>query len=355
MKTKNNLIKILIPVLSILAAFVIGGIIIVCLGKNPLEAYGFLFKGALGKPSKIAQTLEVASPLIFTGLAASFAYKCGMFNLGGEGQFIMGSIVSIVVSTQTGITGVPAIIISVICGALAGGIWGAIPGILKITRGLNEMIVSIMLNYVATLFMGCVFTNILRDGSVPQTPAVPKESQLSNIADGFRVHYGVVIAIILAVIIYYFMFYTSKGFKLRAVGMNPTAARFNGFAVNKIILAAFICSGAVAGLGGSIELHGKQFRLMQGYGAGFGFDGVAIALIAQLNPIGTVIVAIFFGILRKGASTLQAGMKIPTSVVDIIQALVIVFAVAGTALVRLPQVQQFFRVHFSGKRRGAES
>lgn len=353
MKTKNNLIKILIPVLSILAAFVIGGIIIICLGKNPLEAYGFLFQGALGKASKIAQTLEVASPLIFTGLAASFAYKCGMFNLGGEGQFIMGSIVSVVVSTQTGITGAPAIIISIICGALAGGIWGAIPGILKITRGLNEMIVSIMLNYVATLFMGCVFTNILRDGSVPQTPAVPKESQLPNIADGFRVHYGVVIAIILAVIIYYFMFYTSKGFKLRAVGMNPTAARFNGFAVNKIILAAFICSGAVAGLGGSIELHGKQFRLMQGYGSGFGFDGVAIALIAQLNPIGTVIVAIFFGILRKGASTLQAGMKIPTSVVDIIQALVIVFAVAGTALVRLPQVQQFFRVHFSGKRRGA--
>lgn len=349
MKSKNELIKILVPLVSILMAFVVGGIIIICLGKNPFEAYGFLFSGALGKASKIAQTLEVACPLIFTGLAASFAYKCGMFNLGGEGQFIMGSVVSIFVSTQMGIAGAPAIILSVICGALAGGIWGAIPGILKITRGLNEMIVSIMLNYVATLFMGCVFTNILRDGGVPQTPAIPKESQLPNIADGFRVHWGVVVAIVLAIILYYFMFYTSAGFKLRAVGMNAMAAKFNGFAVNKIILAAFICSGAIAGLGGSIELHGKQFRLMQGYGNGFGFDGVAIALIAQLNPIATVIVAIFFGILRKGASTLQAGMKVPTSVVDIIQALVIVFAVAGTALVRLPQVKQFFRKHFSGK------
>lgn len=353
MKNKNDMMKILVPVLSVLMAFVIGGLIIIGLGKNPLEAYGFLFKGALGTASKAAQTLEVACPLIFTGLAAAFAYKCGMFNLGGEGQFIMGSIVSIAIGTQTGLTGFPAILVSLICGALAGGIWGAIPGILKITRGLNEMIVSIMLNYIATLFMGCVFTNILRDGSVPQTPAIPKESQLANISDGFRVHWGVVIAIVLALFLYYFMFYTSAGFKLRAVGMNATAARFNGFSVKKIILISFICSGAIAGLGGSVELHGKQFRLMQGYGHGFGFDGVAIALIAQLNPIATVIVAIFFGILRKGASTLQAGMKIPTSVVDIIQALVIVFAVAGTALVRLPQVQQFFRRHFSGKRKEA--
>ncbi|MDO4273880.1 MAG: ABC transporter permease [Eubacteriales bacterium] len=352
---KNDFAKLLVPILSVLAAFIIGGIIIVCLGKNPLEAYGFLFKGALGTSSKFAQTLEVACPLIFTGLAAAFAYKCGVFNLGGEGQFIMGSIMSIVVSTQLGITGVPAIIISVLAGTVVGGLWGAIPGILKITRGLNEMIVSIMLNYVATLFMGCVFTNFLRDGSVPQTPAVPKESQIPNLSDGFRVHYGIVLGIILALVLYYFLFYTSRGFKLRAVGLNATAARFNGFAVNKIILMSFICSGAIAGMGGSIELHGKQFRLMQGYGAGFGFDGVAIALIAQLNPIATVVVAFFFGILRKGASTLQAGMKIPTSVVDIIQALVIVFAVAGTALVRLPQVKQFFRVHFTGSRKGAEN
>lgn len=347
MKAKDKLLKLAVPVLSIFLAFIIGGIIIIGLGKNPLEAYEFLFKGALGTSSKFAQTLEVACPLIFTGLAAAFAYKCGMFNLGGEGQFIMGSIVSIVISTQTGLTGIPAIIISLAGGMVAGGIWGAIPGILKITRGLNEMIVSIMLNYIATLFMGAIFTNFLRDGSVPQTPAVPKESQLMNISEGFRVHYGIVIAVVLAVILYYFMFYTSAGFKLRAVGMNSTAAKFNGYAVKKIILFSFICSGAIAGLGGSIELHGKQFRLMQGYGSGFGFDGVAIALIAQLNPIATVVVAFFFGILRKGASTLQAGMKIPTSVVDIIQALIIVFAVAGTALVRLPQVQQFFRKHFS--------
>ena len=123
--------------------------------------------------------------------------------------------------------------------------------------------------------------------------------------------------------------------------MNAVAAKVNGYSVNRLMVFSFIVSGAIAGMGGSIELHGKQFRLLQGYGSGFGFDGVAIALIGQLNPIATVIVAFFFAVLRKGASSLQTGMSIPTSVVDIIQALIIVFAVAGTAILRLPSVQQF--------------
>lgn len=156
----------------------------------------------------------------------------------------------------------------------------------------------------------------------------------------------------LAAALYYFIFYTSKGFKLRAVGMNATAAFFNGFPVNKYILFSFITSGAIAGLGGSIELHGKQFRLMSGFGSGFGFDGVAIALIAQLNPLGTAVVACIFAVLRKGASTLQTATQVPSSVVDIIQALVIIFAVAGTALLKLPAIKQFLINH--GKRKEAQ-
>ncbi len=352
MKAKDNLIKILIPVISILIAFFVGGIIILCLGKNPLEAYGYLFSGAFGSSRKIGQTLVIASPLIFTGLAAAFAYKCGVFNLGGEGQFIMGAVTSIFVSSSLGDAGVGGMILSILAGVVAGGIWGAIPGVLKITRGLNEMIVSIMLNYVATLFMGYVYTTLLRDGSVPQTVAVADSMKISSISKEFPVHWGILVAFLLAVILYYFIFDTSKGFKLRAVGMNATAAYFNGFPVNRYILFSFIVSGAIAGLGGSIELHGKQFRLMSGFGSGFGFDGVAIALIAQLNPIGTAIVACIFAVLRKGASTLQTAMQVPSSVVDIIQALVIIFAVAGTALLKLPVIKQFIITHT--KRKGAQ-
>lgn len=343
MKLKNILIKILIPIISMIFAFIVGAILIAGIGGDPSEAFTYLFKGALGNSGNIGKTLVKATPLIFTGLAATFAYRCGVFNLGAEGQFVMGAVTSIWVSiTVKGISGVPLVILSLILGIIAGGIWGAIPGILRITRGLNEMIVSIMLNYVAVLFMGYLYSGPLREGSVPQTQAVDDNLKLGRIFEGSNVHAGFIIAIVLAIIIYYFLFYTSKGFKLRAVGLNDTASMYNGFSVKRYMLLAFIVSGAIAGLGGSVELHGVQYRLMAGFGTGYGFDGVAIALIGQLNPIGTVLVAYLFAVLRTGANTMQVGTGMPTSVIDIIQALVIVFAVAGSALVNLPRVKQFF-------------
>ena len=343
MNRANTVLKIAVPIISVIIAFVIGGIIILALGKNPLEAYSFLLVGSFGSAQRIAQTLEGACPLIFTGLAATFAYKCGVFNLGGEGQFIMGAVASISFIQLSGMEGLPAVILSILLGAVAGGIWGAIPGLLKVTRGLNEMIVSIMLNYVATLFMGFIFTNLLREAEMPQTAPVPDSTKLIDISEGLRAHVGIIIALVVALAVFYFLKYTSKGFQLRAVGMNALASKVNGYYVGRLMLFSFIVSGAIAGMGGSIELHGKQFRLLSGFGSGFGFDGVAIALIAQLNPIATVIVAFLFAILRKGASALQTGMAIPTSVVDIIQALIIVFAVAGTAILRLPSVRQFLQ------------
>jgi len=342
MKFKSVLIKILIPIISVICAFIVGAILIAAIGGDPGEAFTYLFKGAFGNSANFGKTLVKATPLIFTGLAATFAYRCGVFNLGAEGQFVIGAVSSIWVSvTVKGISGAPLIALSLVIGAIAGGIWGAIPGILKITRGLNEMIVSIMLNYVAVLFMGYLYSGPLREGSVPQTEAVSDTLKLGRIF-GSNVHVGFVIAIVLSIVVYYFLFYTSKGFKLRAVGMNDTASMYNGFLVKKYILTAFIVSGAIAGIGGSVELHGVQYRLMSGFGTGYGFDGVAIALIGQLNPIGTVLVAYLFAVLRTGANTMQVGTGMPTSVIDIIQALVIVFAVAGSALVNLPKVKQFF-------------
>lgn len=350
MKLKKRLMDIGVPLISILLAFVIGAIIIAALGSKPLDAVVFLFKGAFGTPANIATTLVKATPLIFTGLCACFAYRCGVFNLGGEGQFIIGSIAACWIATTWGIEGPAATVLCLLFGALAGGLWGAIPGFLKITRGLNEMIVSIMLNYVATLFMGLIYTNLLRDGNVPQTAAVPDATQLSRIVPNLRITWGIVIALAVAAVVQYFLFSTSKGFQLRAVGLNMTAARFNGFAVKRYILMSFIVSGAIAGLGGSVELLGTQYRLISGYAVGFGFDGVAMALIAQLNPLATVAVAYFFAVLRTGANTMQAGTGVPTSVVDIIQALVIVFAVAGFAVVKLPQIKQFLARRDSSKK-----
>ncbi|MFT3984164.1 MAG: ABC transporter permease [Lachnospiraceae bacterium] len=342
MKIKNILIKIIVPIISVAFSLFAGAILMLCIGGNPAEAFSYLLKGAFGTTANIGETLVKATPLMFTGLAATFAYKCGVFNLGAEGQFVIGAVTSIWFSTTvTAISGIPLLICSLLLGTLAGGLWGAIPGILKITRGLNEMIVSIMLNYVAVLFMGYLYSGPLREGSVPQTAAIDDSVKLSRILTGTRAHAGIIIALVITLAVYYYLYATSNGFQLRAVGLNAIASRFNGFPVNKLMVAAFIVSGAIAGLGGSVELHGTQFRLLSGFGTGYGFDGVAIALIGQLNPIGTVLVAYLFAVLRTGATTMQVGTGMPTSVIDIIQALVIVFAVAGNALVNLPGIKQF--------------
>lgn len=343
MRSRNAIIKVMTPLLAILLAFLVGGIIIVSIGKSPMEAYSFLFKGAFGSKSALATTFVKATPLIFTGLAATFAYRCGVFNLGAEGQFIMGSIGSIVVVTMLPkAVALPApllFIISMLAGIVFGGLWAALPGFLKVWRGLNELIVSILLNYVATLFMSYLVNGPMMEGSIPQTAAVEEGLRIPLLSNTMRVHYGFFAALIIALIIYYFLFQTSKGLQLRSVGLNQTASKVFGINVNRFVLISFIISGAIAGLGGSIEVHGYAFRLMPGYGNGFGFDGVAIALIGQLDPMGTVIAACFYAALRTGANMMQVASGIPTSVVAIVQALVIIFVIAGSALTNLPKVK----------------
>lgn len=350
---RERTLTILVPIISVLLALVVGGIVIACLGKNPIQGYALLFSGSLGTPQKFASSLVSACPLIFTALAAAFAYRCGVFNLGGEGQFIMGAVSAIVFLLVTGIEGVLGTVLAILVGTVVGALWAALPGIMKITRGLNEMITSIMLNYVATLFMGFIYTNAFRDGGNPQTPSVADSVMLAKIP-GFRIHAGVILAIVLGLVVAYVISKTSFGFKIRAVGLNPLASKVNGFNVKFLVMAAFVISGAIAGMGGAVELLGKQYRLMSGFGSGFGFDGVAIALIAQLNPLASLIVAIFFGALTTGASSMQVGIMVPTAIVEIIRALIIIFSVAGVALIKLPKIQALIQQMGSGKAKKEE-
>ena len=332
---------VIVPLLSIIISFLIGCMIIAALGANPADAMRYLLKGSFGNMRNIGTTLSRATPLIFTTLCACFAYRCGVFNLGGEGQFIIGAIVACYIATKAPFTVFPAIVLCALAGAAGGGLWAAIAGVLKVWRGQNEMIITIMLNYVATLLMGVVYTNWLRDGSVPQTVAVPDETQLASFF-GLRATVAFPVAVIAGIVLFYFLFYTSSGFQLRAVGLNMTAAKVNGFNVKRYLLMSFIVSGAIAGLGGALELLGTQLRLINGFAAGYGFDGVAMALIASLHPLAGIIVAIFFAALRVGSTTMQTATGVPTSVSDIIQALVIVFTVAGMAMVKLPEFKNWF-------------
>lgn len=348
-KYKKSLTGLLVPLLSVLLAFLIGAIIMLAMGSNPLVAFGALFQGAFGTTASIGTTLNKSAPLIFTALCACFAYKCGVYNLGGEGQFLIGATAAFCAVHLTDAQGIVGILLALVVGAVVGGIWGLIPGVLKITRGLNEMIISIMLNYVATLFMGVIYTSWIRDANMPQTPSVHESLMLPKIFSNMRFTWSFVIAIVVGLLMYYCLYWTSVGFKLRSVGLNMTASRFNGFPVKRYILLSFIVSGAIAGLGGAADLLGTQYRLINGYGTNYGFDGVAMALIGQLHPIATVIVAIFFAALRVGSTSMQVVTGVPTSVSDIIQALVIVFSVAGMALTKLPEFEAF-RLRFSSKK-----
>lgn len=334
---RERLLMALTPVVAVLLALVVGAVIIVCLGKNPIQGYAALIQGSLGDMAKLSKTLERACPLIFTSLTAVFAYKCGVFNLGGEGQFIMGACASATVIFGLGLDGAPALLLGLLAGIVAGGIWGLLPGIMKVTRGLSEMITTIMLNYVAMYFMEYIFKNVYSDKGLPKTIAVPAGGRLPDIAG---IHIGVLIAVLVGLAMWYVMFRTSFGFKIRATGMNQVAARVNGFPVKRLVLLSFVISGAVAGLGGSIELLGRApFRLADGFGSGFGFDGVAIALIAQLNPVASIVVAILFGILSTGGTMMQSVIGVPTAIIDIIRGMIIIFAVAGMAWVKLPAIK----------------
>lgn len=350
---REKTLMVLTPIVSVLLALIVGAIIIACLGKNPLEGYAAMLQGSLGDWNKIGNTLERSCPLIFTGLCAVFAYKCGVFNLGGEGQFIMGGCATATVILGLGLEGIPGLLLGLLAGIVAGAIWGLLPGIMKITRGLNEMITTIMLNYIAMYFMEYIYKNVFSDQGLPKTYAMPQSSRLP---DDLGFHIGVIIAILLGIFIWYLIFRTSFGFKIRAVGMNPVASKVNGFPVKRLMLLAFIISGAIAGLGGAVELLGKTpYRLASGFGSGFGFDGVAIALIAQLNPIAAIVVAIFFGMLSTGGTMMQSVIGVPTAIVDIIRGLIIIFAVAGMAAIKMPKILAFFSKRNESKKAEAKA
>ncbi|MCI6548925.1 MAG: ABC transporter permease [Coriobacteriaceae bacterium] len=343
---------VLTPVVAVLLALIIGAIVIACLGKNPLEGYAAMIQGSLGDAAKLSKTLERACPLVFTGLAASFAYKCGVFNLGGEGQFIMGGCATAACVLGLGLEGPAGLALGLLAGIVAGAVWGLLPGVMKITRGLNEMITTIMLNYVAMYFMEYIYKNAYTDNGLPKTIATPQSSRLPEV---LGTHVGVIMAIALGVFIWYVIFRTSLGFKIRAVGMNPIASRVNGFPVRRLVLLAFIISGAMAGLGGAVELLGKTpYRLAAGFGSGFGFDGVAIALIAQLNPIAAILVAFLFGVLSTGGTMMQSVIGVPTAIVEIIRGLIIIFAVAGMAAVKLPKIKAYVAARQDARAKKAE-
>lgn len=347
-----------VPVLAIFTALVISGLIIwvstgdiaKVLGSN--GAFPALWKGAVGSPRNIAETLQTATPYIFAGLAVALAFKCGLFNIGAEGQLAIGAVAAAFVGYS--VKGLPFpvhMLLALASGLLGGFLVGAVPGILKAFTGAHEVIVTIMMNYIALLFTQYLLGGPLKDrtpGNVTaRTPEIGQGAQIPLLFPGtpWQFHWGVILAFVAAILVYVFLSRTTWGFEIRTVGANPNAARYAGISVAKNVILAMSLSGMLAGTAGAVEVLGVTHRHELGFGSGYGFDSIAIALLGRNNPFGVVAAALLFGGLRAGATQMQFATQIPSSIISIVQGLILLFVAADVIIrqvyrIRVPSESQ---------------
>lgn len=290
------------------------------------DLFSVIWKGSFGSTETTLQTLEYVTPLIFTGVANAIAFKCGLFNIGAEGQFLMGMMAAAIVGTIPGLSPVIHIPLVILSGAVFGGLWGAVPGYLKAKRGINEVINSIMMNYIALNLANFI---ILRTkfgvASKSATPIIQQSAQLLRFSTRSRLNVGIIIGIIVAFLVYWIIRKTTWGYEIRAVGINPFGAEYGGISIAKNTIFAMAFSGIVAGMGGAIHVSGILHQT-QNFMAlpGFGFDGMAVALLAKSNPIACIFSAVLFGALNSSSKMLQLN-SIPKEIVYLIQSIIIIF------------------------------
>jgi len=328
----------LVPFLAIFTALVIGGIIIWLAGGNPIQAYVGLFQGAFGSPKAISETAVWATPYILAGLAVALAFKGGLFNIGAEGQLALGAVAAAWVGyALPGILGItiPAIIhvpLAIGMGILFGAIWAAIPGALKAYTGAHEVINTIMMNYIALNTVSYLLNGPMKDKApnnvIARTPEIALTARMPSIFPDLRVHWGFVLALIVAWLVWYLLWKTTLGFEIRTVGSNPDAAKYAGMNVKRLIILTMAFSGGLAGLAGAVEVVGLNYRHELGFSLGYGFDAIAIALLGKSHPLGVVLAAILFGGMRNGATRMQFLTQIPVDIISIIQALILLFVAA---------------------------
>ncbi len=331
--------SVLVPLLAILTALVIGAVVILLSNASVFDAYRGLFLGALGNPKAIANTLVEATPYILAGLAVAVGFKCGLFNIGVEGQLGIGSMCAAIVGALPALSGLPMIIhlpLSLLAGAFGGALWGAVPGYLKARTGASEVIVTIMMNYISIRLTDYLIKGPFRDraSSAPRTAFVSPNAELPYLfGEDYRLHAGFILAILMAIFIWWLLNKTTVGFEIRTVGSNADAAQYAGMSITRNFVLTMALSGALAGLAGASQVLGLEHNLKSSFSAGYGFDSIAIALLGRSDPLGIIPAAIFWGALRNGAGLMQLESGISINLINIIQALVIVF-VAAPAIVR---------------------
>lgn len=334
MKDKKSIFdnQLLFILLSIVIGFVIGAIMLLVAGINPGEAYSRLIVGVFSKPKFIVWAVVYATPLIFTGLAVAFSFRTGVFNIGAEGQFVVGSIAACVVGILVDVPAIIHIPLCFITAAAAGAFWGIIVGWLKVKFGINEVLSMIMFNWIA-FYLSNYIVNlkiIHKEGGGEATKDILDSAKIilpSSITATFgpSANLGILLAIAAAVGIWFLINKTTLGYQLRAVGFNKSAAEYGGISTDRAVMTAMAISGALAGLGGAVQLMGMSVRISQFSGQeGYGFQGITVALIGSSSPIGCIFAGLFYGAMKYGGSKLSL-VNAPAEIVDIIMGCVIFF------------------------------
>ena len=331
-----------VPIYAVVVAVLLGSVFMLIAGANPIEAYVALFRGAFGSWGAVANSLARSTPFIIAALAVAFGFKAGLFNIGAEGQLLIGALVGAWVGTFSWLAGAPGIVaipIVLLAGVLGGLLWGGLPGVLKARTGAHEVIVTIMLNAIALRLAEWIINSrsprILLDttASVPHTVPIHAAARLPQ-WPGTSLHLGFLLALALCAAVWFVLQRTTTGFEIRTVGENPNAARYAGMSVGRTIVLVMAVSGALAGIAGAAEVSGGATGyLTSGSFIGIGFDSIAIALLARANPFAVIPAALLWGSLLAGAPTMQLQADVSRDLVLIVQALIILF-VSADAIVR---------------------
>lgn len=346
---------VLVPLLSLLLAFLVSGLVIFSLGENPINALMIMVRGALGSSYGWGHTLYFATNFVFTGLAVAIAFHAGFFNIGGEGQVLLGGLGVALVCLY-----IPfphwslALITSTVAAALFGAAWAFIPAWLRAARGSHEVITTIMFNFIASSLLVYMLVHVLRpqgssDTASARFPADTKLPKLGQMLEPLGISFSktapanitLFLALAACVLVWFVIWHTRLGYQLRALGKQERAAIYAGISPLKITIYAMLMSGALAGLMAVNATHGSAGRLINGAAEGAGFIGVAVALMGRSHPLGVLLAALLFGFLYQGGGELSLETSIPRDMIVVIQALVILFTGALDNLVRWPLARLF--------------
>ncbi|OCS87729.1 ABC transporter permease [Caryophanon tenue] len=329
----NRLINILVPVVSIIVGLLVGAVVMLVSGYDPILGYTALWNGIFGDSYSIGNTIRQITPYILAGLAVAFAFRTGLFNIGVEGQLLMGWLAAAWVGYAVELPRIIHLPLAIIAAAVAGGLWAFLVGFLKARLNVHEVISSIMLNYTALYITNAIIKSLSDGGFKTETvlaSATLRAQWLRDLTDNSSLHLGIIIALLMVIVMWFLLEKTTRGYELKAVGFNQNAAEYAGMSVKKNIILAMTISGMFAGLAGAMEALGtfQNASIKAGF-TGVGFDGIAVALLGANTPLGVVFGATLFGSLKYGALNMPNAAGIPEEMVSIIIALIIFFVACG--------------------------